>query len=83
VDPSVPDHHSFVVRVWLEDSPTEAGRTVWRGSIQHVPDGRRRHVRQLGEVVAFIWPYLEEMGIRPAWSWQLWRWYMDRLSSVR
>lgn len=50
--------HSFVVKLWLETVAEEAGRAVWQGHITHVPDGERRHFRDLDEVRDFIEPYL-------------------------
>jgi hypothetical protein len=50
--------HSFVVKVWLEETAEEAGGARWRGHVSHVPDGERRYVERLQEVTAFIAPYL-------------------------
>jgi hypothetical protein len=54
---------AFVVRVWLEETTDESGRALWRGSITHVSDGRQRHFQNLDEIVSFIAPYLDAMGI--------------------
>jgi hypothetical protein len=56
--------HSFIVKVWLEETAEEAGRAMWRGHITHVPDGERRYVQDLGDVSTFIVPYLQQMGVR-------------------
>jgi hypothetical protein len=36
------DLHSFIVRIWLEESTAEAPQPSWRGSITHVLSGRRQ-----------------------------------------
>jgi hypothetical protein len=57
--------HSFIVKIWLEETAEEAGRATWRGHITHVPSGERRYLKKLDEITAFIRPYLQEMGVRP------------------
>jgi hypothetical protein len=59
------ESHSFIVKVWLEESFEEAGETLWRGHITHVPGEERRYLRTLDDVVDFIGPYLECMGVKP------------------
>lgn len=55
--------HSFIVKVWLEETLEEAGHAKWRGYITHVQSGRRRYMEKLDDVGAFIAPYLESMGV--------------------
>lgn len=59
------ESHSFVVKVWLEESKEEAGEAVWRGHITHVPSQERRYFNALDDIIDFIGPYLERMGVRP------------------
>ena len=33
---------SFIVRIWVEETAEESGRSSWRGHITHVPSGERR-----------------------------------------
>jgi hypothetical protein len=62
--------HSFIVKIWLEEAAEDHHRGKWRGHITHVPGGERRYLKNLGEIVAFIAPYLESMGVRlDAYSW--------------
>lgn len=68
------DTHSFIVKIWLEETAKEAQRVRWRGHITHVPSGQRRYLKNLDGVTAFIAPYLEEMGVKPGWPWRLRRW---------
>jgi hypothetical protein len=58
--------HPFIVRIWLEETAEEAGQAVWRGHITHVPSGERRYLKELDDIVAFVAPYLEEMGVKLA-----------------
>jgi hypothetical protein len=65
---------SFIVKIWLEETAEEAGRARWRGHITHVPSGQRRYLQDLGDITAFIAPYLERMGIKltPVLELKLW-----------
>jgi hypothetical protein len=56
--------HSFIVRVWLEETVEETGQALWRGHIRHVPSGERRYLKDTGDVADFIAPYLEGMGVK-------------------
>lgn len=56
--------HSFIVKVWLEDPVASVGQAAWRGRITHVPSGKRRYFRDLGDIAAFITPYLLDMGVK-------------------
>lgn len=57
--------HSFIVKVWLEESAEEADAATWRGHITHVPGQDRRYLHTLDDIVDFIAPYLDLMDIRP------------------
>jgi hypothetical protein len=74
VDHPEPTSHSFVVKIWLEETGQEAGHAVWRGHITHVASGARRYVKDLAGIVDFIAPYLEQMGVRMGAGWRLRRW---------
>jgi hypothetical protein len=67
-------NHPFVVRIWLEETAEEAGRATWRGHITHVPSGKRRYLRDLDDIIAFIAPYLEEMGVQFDLWWRVRQW---------
>ena len=69
-----PDSQSFIVKVWVEDSPETGGQGVWRGHITHVPSHERRYLKNLSEIQDFIAPHLEEMGIKLGMRWLLRRW---------
>lgn len=55
--------HSFVVKVWIEETAAEAGMTMWRGHITHVGTRTRRYIQELDEVSMFIAPYLQALGV--------------------
>lgn len=65
------DHpmHSFVIKIWLEESAEESGQAVWRGKITHVDSGERHFVKSLDEISAFLTLYLEKMGVKPETRW--------------
>lgn len=66
--------HSFIVKVWLEETLAETGQVVWRGHITHVPGGERRYLKSLSEVSAFIELYLQQMGVKFRNRWPLTDW---------
>jgi hypothetical protein len=74
MEPHEPDTHSFVVKVWLEETAEEAGRAHWRGHITHVASGERRYLQSLTEITSFIEGYLMRMGVTPdtGWHWPRW-----------
>lgn len=51
--------HSFIVKIWLEETAAEAGRAIWRGHITHVPSNARRYFEELDQIERFIVPYLQ------------------------
>jgi hypothetical protein len=66
--------HVFIVRVWLERREIEDASAVWRGMIEHVPSRERRHFKGLDEMVDFVAPYLERMGVRFGTGWRVKKW---------
>lgn len=58
------DPHSFIVKVWIEETTEEAGRATWRGHITHVPGGERRYIDSLDDIIAFVSHYLRGMGVK-------------------
>ena len=66
--------HSFIAKVWLEETVEEAGRAIWRGHVTHVPSGERRYLQNLDDITAFIAPYLEEMGVKLGLLWRVKQW---------
>jgi hypothetical protein len=56
--------HSFIVKIWLEEPVWEASGASWRGHVTHVPGGERCYLEDLSDIINFIIPYLEQMGLR-------------------
>jgi hypothetical protein len=54
---------TFIVRLWLEPSESDDSVPQWRGVIENVQNGKRRYLKDLNEITAFIVPYLEKMGV--------------------
>ena len=51
--------HSFVIRVWLEETDTDTREAVWRGHITHIPGDERKYLKDLSEIPTFIEGYLK------------------------
>lgn len=69
-----PNTHSFIVKIWLEETAEEAGSAQWRGHITHVPTGKRRYLKNLLDVCLFLLPYLEEMNVHLGFLWKVRQW---------
>jgi len=52
--------HSFIVRIWLEETHANPRLSVWRGHITYVNTGDRRYFEDINEIPAFIAPHLKE-----------------------
>lgn len=57
--------HSFIIKIWQEETAQESGKVSWRGYISHVISGRNRYIQSLDDIDTFIIPYIEEMGKEP------------------
>lgn len=64
----------FIVRIWREPREIKDAVPEWRGVIEHVGSGERCYLKELDEIAAFMVPYLEEMGVKPATRWRVWQW---------
>jgi hypothetical protein len=67
---------SFVIKIWLEETAEEAGQATWRGHITHIPSGVRRYLKGLEDIIVFIVPYLEQVGVKFGLGWRVSRWLM-------
>jgi hypothetical protein len=70
--------HSFVLKIWLEVTPTQIRRSSWRGHITHIPSGERRYVSNLFCILTFIMRYLKSMGIKFGRFWWVKDWFASR-----
>ena len=66
--------HPFIIKLWLEETAEETSRATWRGHITHVPSGERRYLQELDEIITFIIPYLEQMGVETQRPRKVKRW---------
>jgi hypothetical protein len=64
------ESQSFIVKVWVEERAVGESRGVWRGHITHVSSGKRRYLKNLGEIGDVIAPYLEAMGVQLGMRWR-------------
>jgi hypothetical protein len=69
-----PNTHSFIVKIWLEETAEEAGLVRWRGHITHVPSGKRGHLKDLRDAPSFMAPYLERMNVHLGFFWKVRQW---------
>ena len=60
-----PEAHSFVLRIWLEDSPTGEVSARWRGRITNVLDERSRVVQDFHHVEEFVKEYVQQWDEPP------------------
>ncbi len=68
--------HSFIVKIWLEESADSSHEAIWRGHITHVPSGTRAYLNNLDSIIVFLLPYLCLLGVRPPLRWRFKRWLM-------
>ena len=68
--------HSFIVKIWLEETVEQSSEAKWRGRVTHVNSGERRYVESLDAVASFIATYLEAMGVRFGLIAQLKHWLL-------
>jgi hypothetical protein len=67
--------HSFIVKLWLEQSGDETFKEVWHGFITHVPGGERRYLKKIDDIPDFIERYLAGMNFHPQREHWLRRWF--------
>ena len=69
----------FWIKIELKDNQ-QKGRQAF-GEIRDVRSGKKRSIKDLLDIIDFIVPYLQPMGIKIDWFWQLTIW-MKRRSRV-
>lgn len=62
--------HLYIIKLWMEESQTEQGRSTWRGHITDIPKGERGVVRSLDDIVDFIGSRLESKGVQTCLCWK-------------
>jgi hypothetical protein len=76
MDSSEAHTHSFIVRIWREETSVEAPYAMWRGHITHVPGSQQHYLRDLDDISTFILPYLEAMRVRLTLRWRVKLWLL-------
>jgi hypothetical protein len=66
--------HSFIVKIWLEETIVAEGQSKWRGHITHVPDGERHYIESVEAIPAFVGRYLEASPMKVKRLGRLRRW---------
>lgn len=66
--------HSFIVKLWLEETDGKTDRGDWRGHVTHVPSGERHYIKSPYELTRIITPYLQGEGHGSGWWRRLRQW---------
>ena len=69
-----PETHSFVIKLWLEETVAESKRAIWRGRITHVASGKRYYITALASIARILAPYLEAMHVNLGIWWRAGCW---------
>lgn len=72
------NRHVFILRIWRESRELAGKSPEWRGEIECVRSGERRFLKRLHEIAEFVAPYLDEMGVRLEFPWQIKNWLKQR-----
>jgi hypothetical protein len=72
------DRQVFIVRIWREAREIEGKLPEWRGMIEAAQSGERRYLKNLGDIAAFIAPYLGRMGVKLDKNGWVQRWLRRR-----
>ena len=58
----IPDLHSFIVRIWLEERESQTHPPAWHGHITDIGGGERHYFKNLNEIPEFIKTHLNLHG---------------------
>ncbi|MBV9788457.1 MAG: hypothetical protein JOZ51_09810 [Chloroflexi bacterium] len=73
MDPLELYSHSFIIRIWREQTDERSDRAIWRGYIRHVPSRQQRYLRSFEDIVFFIIDHVEPMNVHIGLAWRVWR----------
>ena len=68
-----PNPQSFILKFSVEPTTAPEKEIVWHGQITHVPSGARRSLKTKEDLLNFIEPYLEALGIHFTRPRRFWR----------
>jgi hypothetical protein len=78
----------FWIRIELKDNQRAGKQDL--GDIRDVMSGAKRPIWDLFDIIDFIVPYLQQMGIRIGWLWQFTIWikinlrkYIDLITNIK
>src|SRR5262245_58273468 len=66
----------FWIRIELKENQRSGRQAL--GDIKDVMSGEKRPIYELHDIIHFIIPYLENMGIKIHWSWRLRSWLRQK-----
>ena len=66
--------HSFIIKIWREETTEKAGCPMWRGHITRVPGGERCYLKELDDIKNFIKPHIEAMGVKSGLRGRISKW---------
>jgi hypothetical protein len=72
----------FIIRIWREPREIEGAQPEWRGVIESAYDDQRRYLKSLDEIIAFILPYLDKMGVKVEIDRRLKQWLEHQKSTL-
>jgi len=64
---------SFILKFWVETTTASEQEITWHGQITHVPSGARRSLKSTDDLLNFIQPYIEGIGIHFTRERRFWR----------
>jgi len=65
--------HSFIVKLWLEETGHQKGNVTWHGHITHVPSGDRQYLSELRDIQRFVKTYVGEIATKKSFISRLGR----------
>jgi len=68
-----PNPQSFILKFWVDQTTASEEEIIWHGQITHVPSGARRSLKTKEDLLNFIEPYLEAIGIHFTRPRRFWR----------
>lgn len=73
-DENEPIAHSFIVKIWVEPETPDTEFLKWHGLITHVLSNKRKYLRELNDILAFIRMYVPEVVVEPRLWGRIKRW---------
>jgi hypothetical protein len=62
----------FWIKIELKENQRSSKQVL--GDIKDVMSGEKRPIYELNDIIHFIIPYLENMGVKIHWSWRFGSW---------